>query len=225
MTKYSLKTNFLLTALVAIGISHALTSWRLYQTQLRETWLEDHRNKSWPDPTKISVISLAAPSTNYTMIPTDWEWRVMLPGDIQYSLNIDFGVGVSRSLTSTMEDDINTITVPLPRGTSLLSVQMNPQGTSAIGIAVSIDGVKTERVLEDSCGFFDPENGFMTTKCFITHTMGISQTQTEEPLTPVMLAFRAATNSKSDADAGIRVWIGPDPGDPTEPSVATKPPR
>ena len=201
----------MLTALVAISISHALTNWRLYQTQLRESWLEDHRNKSWPDPTKVNVLSLAAPSTNHAMIPTDWEWRVMLPSDARYSLNIDFGVGISCSSNLSLRDDIDSIKIPLPPGTSLLSVRLNPQGTSAIGVAVSIDGVKTERVFEDSFGFFDPENGFATTKCFITHTMGISQTQTEEPLTAVALAFRAATNSTSGKDPGVRVWIFPDP--------------
>jgi len=63
----------MLTALVAINIWHALTNWRFYQTQLQESWLEAHRNKSWPDPTKVNLLSLAAPSTNHAMIPTDWE--------------------------------------------------------------------------------------------------------------------------------------------------------
>ncbi|GAB5402247.1 MAG: hypothetical protein Aurels2KO_04780 [Aureliella sp.] len=142
----------------------------------------------------------------------------MLPGDISYTLNLDFGVGISRSLNSTVSQTTNTMSIPLPAGTTLLYVQALPKGDTEIDVQVSCDGATIERSFENSFGFFDPENEMLTTKTFLTHTAGISQTETADPLKPMMLAFREATNSKTGKNPVIRIWIGPIPGTPTEPS-------
>lgn len=216
-TRFSIGFLLCFTAMVAIGVSHLITSWKLRVAQSEVAWLKMARNTSWPDPLGISIVSLDSPGAGVhpeRKIAT-WHWKVMTPESASLRLRWEASSATSDTVPKIIETNPSS-SISLPKGTFDIVATVRESGDRQLTFTCNIGGVEHERAFEGGSSVFS-HHGFMS------NIAGVQQTETGNPKMPFLLSsFRKYATSSVPSD-GIRIWIEPDTEE-TEPSDAPKSP-
>ena len=214
-TRFSIGFLLCFTALVAIGVSHLITSWKLRAAQSEVAWLKMARDTSWPDPLGISIVSLdsARAGVNPERKIATWHWKVMTPESASLRLRWDASSATSDTLPKIIESNPSS-SISLPRGTFEIVATVRESSDKQLMLTCNIGGVEYERAFESGSSVLSHHG-------FISHIAGVQQTKTGNPRMPFLLSsLRKYSSVPSD---GIRIWIEPDTEE-TEPSDAPKSP-
>ena len=203
--RYSLGLLLCVTALIAVGISHAITSWNLRSAKSEIAWLKNARNTFWPDPHSINIVSLDRPGAAFRPKnkSANWRWKMMSPESVSLRLRWDASSKTLEAPPAAGDTDSKCF-LELPTGTSELDVSIKERNDGKLGLDCNLNGTVHEFE-------FDVDSTLFSQHGFAIQIAGVRQTEIGDPAMPLLLACVRGYASSSVPSEGIRIWIEPTP--------------
>ena len=203
--KFSLAAVCAITAIVAVPISHAVTSWKLHKANAEIEWLKTGRIESWPAPEMVSVLSVSNPSNSFRPANgvAQWQWKVMLLSSATFCLHCD-------PTSKTLDVAPKTLgTAPatgieLPAGQFDLNLEVRKLRDGDCQLKIVAAGDTTIVPLSKDCDIFD-KSGYRI------NIAGIRQTSTGPPENPFLLACVREHATSGTPSEGLKLWLEPTP--------------
>ncbi|TWT96995.1 hypothetical protein Pla108_27720 [Botrimarina colliarenosi] len=206
MPKFSLKTLLVLTTIVALVVTLAVTQRELAD---KSSQLESYRNEmrylSISDANKINAISIPGFGRK------SWRWRIHLPKDRQFRLRLAFDDIPMNGLPENVPDKMFC---DLPPGESLLSVSLvKENGEWGVGLYSETEGRQNFDFVAEASGkntaWLDKRGGVSK------KVAGSSSTLARPAKAPyILLSYRDAlspkpgeTQTNPEPTDGVLVWI------------------